>query len=514
MSHVRELDSASGWSATPSWARPTPRPGARRGRFFDLPLQPDLAVLCGRDAAKASGGRGEAGLAVGRDRLESSCSSRDDVAAGRRLHARRHARRDRDRRAGRRQARAVREAAGQHRRRGARDGRRGRAGRGRRACAAWSASTTGGCPRWRWPGGWSSEGRIGEIRHVRAQYLQDWIVDPEFPLVWRLQAEHGRVGRAGRHRRAHRRHGAVPHRRPAHRGLGADRDVRAGAAAARGVERAGRVRRHRARDRSTSTTRRCSSAASPAGAVASFEATRFATGRKNALRIELNGSARVARVRPRADERAGVLRRRRGPRHRRVPPHPGHRADPPVRGRVVAAGARARLRALVHPPGRGPGHATSARAATRRRRSPTGCRCSWCSTRSSARPRRAAAGTTSGEEADGATDHACSPASGPTCRSRRSRGWRGSGATTGWRSPAGATTSTRGPRSRTTPTSAAAARSWTSTACRSSRSPTTSPARPSATTRSTSGTGASCPPGSGATASPRACGSGRPRRCR
>ena len=44
------------------------------------------------------------------------------------------------------------------------------------------------------------------------------------------------------------------------------------------------------------------------------------------------------------------------------------------------------------------------------------------------------------------------------------------------------------------------------------RSPTTSSARPSATTRSTSGTSASCPPASGATATPRACGSAPPRR--
>jgi predicted dehydrogenase len=28
-------------------------------------------------------------------------------------------------------------------------------------------------------------GRIGTVRHVRAVYLQDWIVDPLFPLVWR-----------------------------------------------------------------------------------------------------------------------------------------------------------------------------------------------------------------------------------------------------------------------------------------------------------------------------------------
>jgi predicted dehydrogenase len=30
------------------------------------------------------------------------------------------------------------------------------------------------------------EGLIGEIYHWRAVYLQDWIIDPEFPLVWRL----------------------------------------------------------------------------------------------------------------------------------------------------------------------------------------------------------------------------------------------------------------------------------------------------------------------------------------
>lgn len=32
-------------------------------------------------------------------------------------------------------------------------------------------------------------GRIGEIHHYRATYLQDWLVDPEFPLAWRLQKE-------------------------------------------------------------------------------------------------------------------------------------------------------------------------------------------------------------------------------------------------------------------------------------------------------------------------------------
>lgn len=31
------------------------------------------------------------------------------------------------------------------------------------------------------------EGRLGKIRHFRAAFLQDWILDPQFPLVWRLQ---------------------------------------------------------------------------------------------------------------------------------------------------------------------------------------------------------------------------------------------------------------------------------------------------------------------------------------
>jgi predicted dehydrogenase len=33
------------------------------------------------------------------------------------------------------------------------------------------------------------EGRLGKIYHIRAQYLQDWIMDPSFPLVWRLRKE-------------------------------------------------------------------------------------------------------------------------------------------------------------------------------------------------------------------------------------------------------------------------------------------------------------------------------------
>ena len=34
-----------------------------------------------------------------------------------------------------------------------------------------------------------ASGQLGQIYHFRAQYLQDWIMDPQFPLVWRLQKE-------------------------------------------------------------------------------------------------------------------------------------------------------------------------------------------------------------------------------------------------------------------------------------------------------------------------------------
>lgn len=45
-----------------------------------------------------------------------------------------------------------------------------------------------------------AEGRLGRIFHFRAWFLQDWIIDPDFPLVWRLQKDvagsgsHGDLG--------------------------------------------------------------------------------------------------------------------------------------------------------------------------------------------------------------------------------------------------------------------------------------------------------------------------------
>ena len=47
-----------------------------------------------------------------------------------------------------------------------------------------------------------SEGAVGEIRQIRAQYLQDWLSDADSPMTWRLdkeQAGSGALGDIGAH---------------------------------------------------------------------------------------------------------------------------------------------------------------------------------------------------------------------------------------------------------------------------------------------------------------------------
>lgn len=133
------------------------------------------------------------------------------------------------------------------------------------------------------------EGRVGELRHVRLQYLQDWLVDPAAPLTWRLQKERagsGALGDIGAHiiDLAHfvsgRRLTGVTaltetfvHERPL-----AGETHGLGASAAAGT---GRV----TVDDATAFLGRLEG-----GALAVFEATRMATGRKNAIRLELNGT--------------------------------------------------------------------------------------------------------------------------------------------------------------------------------------------------------------------------------
>ncbi|GAA4206826.1 Gfo/Idh/MocA family protein [Actinocatenispora rupis] len=122
-------------------------------------------------------------------------------------------------------------------------------------------------------------GRIGDVRHVRAAYLQDWLVDPASPLTWRLQAEHagsGALGDLGAHIVDATRYltgleftavSALTETFVTERPTG---DGGTGAVTV---------------DDTALFLARLSG-----GAVGTFEATRYATGRKNGLRIELNGT--------------------------------------------------------------------------------------------------------------------------------------------------------------------------------------------------------------------------------
>ncbi|WP_371663682.1 Gfo/Idh/MocA family protein [Streptomyces sp. NBC_00280] len=134
-----------------------------------------------------------------------------------------------------------------------------------------------------------AEGRLGTLRHVRVTYLQDWLVDPEFPLTWRLRKEaagSGALGDLGAHIVDLAQYlvgeplagvSALTETFVRQRPLPGGPTSGLTATATAG---AGQV----TVDDAAVFTGRFTS-----GALASFEATRYATGRKNALRIELNG---------------------------------------------------------------------------------------------------------------------------------------------------------------------------------------------------------------------------------
>jgi predicted dehydrogenase len=134
-----------------------------------------------------------------------------------------------------------------------------------------------------------AEGRLGKLRHARVTYLQDWLVDPEFPLTWRLRKEHagsGSLGDLGAHIIDLAQH--LAGERLA--GVSAltetfvrERPLPVGATSGLSAVTSAGTGQVTVDDAALFTGRFTS------GAVASFEATRYATGRKNALRIELNG---------------------------------------------------------------------------------------------------------------------------------------------------------------------------------------------------------------------------------
>lgn len=138
------------------------------------------------------------------------------------------------------------------------------------------------------------DGALGDrIFHFRARYAQDWIVDPNFPLVWRLQSEvagSGSHGDIGAHISDLGRYlvGEIDEvcglmetfvkERPLMEAVGSGLSA---VAQDSGKQRMGKV----TVDDAVSWIGRFKN-----GAIANLEATRFANGRKNHITLEINGN--------------------------------------------------------------------------------------------------------------------------------------------------------------------------------------------------------------------------------
>lgn len=134
-----------------------------------------------------------------------------------------------------------------------------------------------------------ARGRVGRVQQVRAAYLQDWLADPESPLTWRLdksRAGSGSLGDIGAH--AIDLSEFVTGMRLASvsgtlETLVTERPILAEKSGLGG--RGGAERGPVTVDDVALIVGRYDS-----GVLGTFEATRFATGRKNALRLEVSGT--------------------------------------------------------------------------------------------------------------------------------------------------------------------------------------------------------------------------------
>lgn len=135
------------------------------------------------------------------------------------------------------------------------------------------------------------DGKIGRIFHWRCAYQQDWIVDPDFPLTWQLRKETAQAGpqwdlNSHAVDLAHYLVGDIGtvsclttnfiKERPL-----ADESTSGNLSAGTLGDQKGEV---------TVEDAALMMVQFKNGAVGSFEATRFATGRKNGLRFEIYGS--------------------------------------------------------------------------------------------------------------------------------------------------------------------------------------------------------------------------------
>ncbi len=135
------------------------------------------------------------------------------------------------------------------------------------------------------------EGKLGRIFHWRCAYQQDWIVNPDFPLTWQLRAE---TAQAGPHwdlnshavDLAHYLVGPIKTVSALTAQFIAERPLADETSSGNlQAEALGEIR-----GKVTVEDAALMMVQFENGAVGSFEATRFATGRKNALTFEIYGS--------------------------------------------------------------------------------------------------------------------------------------------------------------------------------------------------------------------------------
>jgi predicted dehydrogenase len=132
-------------------------------------------------------------------------------------------------------------------------------------------------------------GAIGDVRNVRAEYLQDWLVDESAPLAWRLQKEHagsGALGDIGAHAIDLAQFITGQHLTEVSGTIEtvvAERPLLAAGSGLSGTAGAGF---------GTVTVDDVAlfSGRFEGGALGAFVASRMSTGRKNALRVEVSGS--------------------------------------------------------------------------------------------------------------------------------------------------------------------------------------------------------------------------------
>jgi predicted dehydrogenase len=248
------------------------------GRFFDLPFTPRMAAICGRDPAAVAAAADRLGWAatetdwkrlVGRDDVDlvdvctpGSSHAEISIAA---LEAGKHVLCEKPLANTVEEARAMAAAA----ERAAAGGVRAMVGFNFRRVPAVALARE-----------LVAAGRLGALRHVRAAYLGSHLLDPELPLVWRLQASEAGSGALG---------DLGAHAIDLAQYLAGDRIAGVSALTETFVPERPLTAGGGARGPVTVDDAALFIARFAGGAVGGFEATRFATGHTEGLRVELNG---------------------------------------------------------------------------------------------------------------------------------------------------------------------------------------------------------------------------------